>query len=149
MAVSDDIQTAIVTTWLQDAAAGGLKTLINDGPKAGAIPAPTPNPYCAIVVKQERQPEYSSGGFGWHFQRVTLTVFAKKADVVTITDRIEAVFANATNVGPKTLTVPNSTHIFTQQVGVPKMEAEKSRKDADEIWKGIVEYLVQVSRTSP
>lgn len=149
MAATDDVMQAFVAKWTADTA---LNASFAGGPRAGDIPSPLVVPYAHIETRVEKEPTLGSGGTGCHYIRTVLQVWGKKADANTIIGQIAATFENASNTGgtgSKTLTVPNSTHLWTQPINPGSLEKAETRKDGEEIWKGIVEYVVWVQRLTP
>jgi hypothetical protein len=146
VSATDDVMSAFRTKWAGD---GALNTSIAGGPKGGDIPSPMTMPYCHIVVAQDRDPEISTGGVSVCWEKVTLTVYGLYAAANTIVGQIAAVFEGAYPGGARTLTVPNSTHMCTLPVDPGRLEKCDERKDGEEIWKGIVEYVVMLQRSSP
>lgn len=146
MAATDDVLTAFRTAWAADAA---LQASFAGGPRGGDIPSPLAVPYCHAKAEQHQDPEYSTGGYGIHWVRITLTVYGLYAAANTILGQIAAEFEHACPGTAKTLSVPNSTHMGTFPLTPGVLVKDEARKDGDEIWKGVVEYVVMLQRATP
>lgn len=146
MSATDDIMTAFKTKWAADVP---LATSVPAGPKGGKIPAPLSMPYCHILAARSQDQELSTGGQGVHWVRATLTVYGLYAAVNMIVGQIAAAFENAAAGTSKTLAVPNSTHMHTRPEEPGHLEVDPTRKDAEEVWMGIVVYVVMIQRSTP
>lgn len=135
-----DEDTIVAVRFLWENASVYLPALFTLPTQMGRLQSPQALPYAVVKSTLESRKKIGAAGrTGWDdFRTVTITIYGTKVQVVTAAGGVQSVFNNET-----TLQYPSAANFRRwEPVGDLILMEDEKRKDALDIWKGVLKARV-------